>query len=214
MGGDDSQKLLPWRGNSLLSRAQTLPFQRSITLPQNAALRPVQARSHSCWLLRGLPARRHRRLASAVPLAPPNWYHSRPPSTAPHIPVFGAQYPACIYPCPTLQVQPHDCPRMARGQDGSLRLSCMTLTFTAPRRFIPTLSAPAGILLCHPADEIADLPGDRRPAASPSGSPAPVQTEAGAVPADDGLGLDDEQDFVPPGPKAVVFVYRPDRPLK
>ena len=35
--------------------------------------------------------------------------------------------------CATLQVQPHDCPRMARGQDGSLRLSCMTLTFTAPR---------------------------------------------------------------------------------
>lgn len=26
------------------------------------------------------------------------------------ISVFGAQYPACIYPCPTLQVQPHDCP--------------------------------------------------------------------------------------------------------
>ena len=31
-------------------------------------------------------------------------------------------------------------PRMARGQDGSLLLSCMTLSFTTPRRFIPTLS--------------------------------------------------------------------------
>src|SRR3989441_958423 len=30
---------------------------------------------------------------------------------------------------------------MARGQDGSLFLSCMTLTFTTPRRFIPTLSS-------------------------------------------------------------------------
>jgi len=38
--------------------------------------------------------------------------------SAPCIAVFGAQYPACICSCPTLQVQPHDCPRMARGQDG------------------------------------------------------------------------------------------------
>src|SRR5258706_9411790 len=29
---------------------------------------------------------------------------------------------------------------MARGQDGSLLLSCMTLSFTTSRRFIPTLS--------------------------------------------------------------------------
>ena len=29
---------------------------------------------------------------------------------------------------------------MARGQDGSLLLSCVTLSFTTPRRFIPTLS--------------------------------------------------------------------------
>jgi len=40
---------------------------------------------------------------------------------------FGAHqlqgYPACICPCPTLQVQPHDCPHMARGQSGSLFLS-------------------------------------------------------------------------------------------
>ena len=31
-------------------------------------------------------------------------------------------------------------PRMARGQGGSLFLSCMTLSFTTPCRFIPTLS--------------------------------------------------------------------------
>src|SRR5260370_6474435 len=35
-----------------------------------------------------------------------------------------------------LTVRPH----MARGQDGSLLLSCMTLSFTTSRRFIPTLS--------------------------------------------------------------------------
>ena len=42
---------------------------------------------------------------------------------APWISGFRAQYPACIYPCPTLQVQPLDRPRMARGQTGSLFLS-------------------------------------------------------------------------------------------
>src|SRR5207237_150132 len=47
---------------------------------------------------------------------------SRTPS-APWIGDFGAQYPACIYPCPTLQVRPHDCPRMVRRQSGLLLLS-------------------------------------------------------------------------------------------
>src|SRR6266481_864807 len=47
---------------------------------------------------------------------------SRTPS-APCIGDFGAQYPAYIYPCPTLQVRPLDRPRMARGQSGLLRLS-------------------------------------------------------------------------------------------
>jgi hypothetical protein len=28
--------------------------------------------------------------------------------------------------------------QLTRGQDGSLLLSCMTLSFTTPRRFIPT----------------------------------------------------------------------------
>jgi hypothetical protein len=41
MGGDDSQKLLPWRGMSLLSGAQLLPFQGRInTLSQRWALVP------------------------------------------------------------------------------------------------------------------------------------------------------------------------------
>jgi hypothetical protein len=35
-----------------------------------------------------------------------------------------------------------------------------------------------------------------------SGSPTPVETEPGAVPADDGLGLRDDEDVSPAGPKA------------
>ena len=80
--------------------------------------------------------------------------------SASRISVFGAQYPACIYPCPTLQVQPHGCPRMARGQDGSLRLSCMTLSFTTPRRFIPTLTTPERVLTGESTDEFPDLAQD------------------------------------------------------
>src|SRR5215472_11325350 len=38
-------------------------------------------------------------------------------------------------------------PRMVRGQDGSLLLSCMTLSFTTSRRFIPTLTSLVG---CSP----------------------------------------------------------------
>ena len=53
---------------------------------------------------------------------------------------FGAPYPARRYPCPTLQVQPRDCPHMARGQGGSLFLPCTTLPFATPCRFIPALS--------------------------------------------------------------------------
>jgi hypothetical protein len=45
--------------------------------------------------------------------------------------------PSLHIPCRTL---PGRRPRRARGQDGSL-LSCMPLSFTTSRRFIPTLSA-------------------------------------------------------------------------
>ena len=43
-------------------------------------------------------------------------------------------------PCPTLHPPPHDDRRMARGQDGSLLLSCRTLSFPTTCRFIPALS--------------------------------------------------------------------------
>ena len=57
-------------------------------------------------------------------------------------------YPAYMCLFPTLQVHPLSsrCPHMGRGQDGSLLLSCMTLSFTTPRRFIPTLSRPNSLL--------------------------------------------------------------------
>src|SRR5437764_3412682 len=62
----------------------------------------------------------------------------------PETPDFGAQYPACRYPCPTLQVQHCCCPHMARGQGGSLFLPCTTLSFATLCRFIPALSGPWG----------------------------------------------------------------------
>src|SRR6516225_5600881 len=60
-----------------------------------------------------------------------------------------------IYPCPTLRVQPHDCPRMARGQDGSLRsrefferflLTSSRASYIIPDHGLPIESAtdPAG----------------------------------------------------------------------
>src|SRR6516164_3873126 len=77
---------------------------------------------------------------------------------------FGAQYPAYRCPCPTLQVRPRGRPRMARGQDDSLDLSCTTLSFATSSRFIPALSGiaprgPHGTVLepldshgsCHPS---------------------------------------------------------------
>ena len=63
-------------------------------------------------------------------------------TSAPWFEDFGAQYLARIYPCPTLQVRPRDRPRMARGRVGSLFLTRMISSITAPRRFIPTLSLP------------------------------------------------------------------------
>jgi hypothetical protein len=45
--------------------------------------------------------------------------------------------PACLS---TLHVQPCDYPHMTRGQVGSLRLTCTTLSFATSRRFIPAHS--------------------------------------------------------------------------
>src|SRR5580658_10821598 len=42
-------------------------------------------------------------------------------------------------PCRTLRDPPYDVSRMTRGQDGSLLLSCVTLSFTTQCRFSPAL---------------------------------------------------------------------------
>src|SRR6516165_3542627 len=75
---------------------------------------------------------------------------------------FGAQYPAYRYPCPTLQVRPYGRPRMARGQDDSLDLSCTTLSFATPSRFSPALSG-LSPLSCPTCSAHIDI-GRRSPA--------------------------------------------------
>ena len=62
--------------------------------------------------------------------------------------------------------------------------------------------APARVLLRHAPNQNTDLIGDLRPAAARAGSPTPVETETGAVPPDDRLGLHDDEDVRPTGPKA------------
>src|SRR2546430_13254503 len=53
---------------------------------------------------------------------------------------FHGSIPCLHVPLSTLRVQPCDCPRMTRGQVGSLRLTCTTLAFATSRRFIPAHS--------------------------------------------------------------------------
>src|SRR6266849_2982187 len=55
--------------------------------------------------------------------------------------LFRSSIPSLHVPLSTLRRQPCGSPRMTRGQDGSLLLSCVTLSFTTPRRFIPAHSA-------------------------------------------------------------------------
>jgi hypothetical protein len=51
--------------------------------------------------------------------------------------LFRSSIPCLHVPLSTLRWQPYGWPRMTRGQDGSLCLSCVTLSFTTPRRFYP-----------------------------------------------------------------------------
>ena len=56
------------------------------------------------------------------------------------------------------------------------------------------------VLLCQSSDQSANLLGDLRSSDALPGSPAPIETEAGAVPADHGFGFDQDQDVRPAGP--------------
>ena len=143
--------------------------------------------SMHAWGLRLRRTAAHSRLR-----APPCCLPVRETPSASCISVFGAHYPACVCPCPTLRVRPRGRPRMARGQDGSLRLSCVTLSFTAPRRFIPTLSSPQGIFLRHPLDQLTNLGTNSRPAQlPPPRKPTPIEPKSRTMPPDDGLRLHD-----------------------
>ena len=57
--------------------------------------------------------------------------------------------------------------------------------------------APLCILIRQASDQNMNFFGDLRPASARSGAPVPVKAESGAVPADDGFGLDDNQNFGP-----------------
>jgi len=61
-------------------------------------------------------------------------------------------------------------------------------------------SAPGGVLARHPPDDLEHVAIDSAPAATRA--QAPVEPEAGAMPADDGLGLDHDQRIGPARPKA------------
>src|SRR4030081_3347762 len=61
--------------------------------------------------------------------------------------------------------------------------------------------SPVRILRRQSSDQRPDLLSDLRPTASPAGSPTPVQSEAGTVPADDGLGFHDHEHVAPARPE-------------
>ena len=62
--------------------------------------------------------------------------------------------------------------------------------------------SPAQVLFRQASDQNTNLVVDLWSAAAWPGAPTPVETEAGAVPADDGLGLHDEEDVGSAGPTA------------
>jgi len=60
--------------------------------------------------------------------------------------------------------------------------------------------APICILIGQAPDQNANLFGDLRSAPAGTGAPTPVEAESGAMPPDDGFGLDDKENFGPTGP--------------
>src|SRR3989442_9115185 len=62
---------------------------------------------------------------------------SRWTTSALRIDLFRSSISRLHVPLSTLHEQPCDWPRMTRGQGGSLRLPCVTLSFTTPYRFLP-----------------------------------------------------------------------------
>jgi hypothetical protein len=60
--------------------------------------------------------------------------------------------------------------------------------------------SPILVLMRKSSDQNANLLGDLGSSAGWAGPPAPIETEAGAVPADHRVGFDEDQDVRPAGP--------------
>jgi hypothetical protein len=62
-------------------------------------------------------------------------------------------------------------------------------------------SAPVGILFGHTGDQLLQFLGNSGATAACPGAPAPVETKAGAVPCDNSLRFDNQEDIGPARPK-------------
>ena len=81
-----------------------------------------------------------------------------------------------------------------------------------PKFSVDLGGSPIRVLFSQASDQNTNLIGDLRAATAWPGSPTPVETETGAVPADDRLGLHDEEDVGPVGLKAAEG--RPEEPVQ
>ena len=96
-----------------------------------------------------------------------------------------------------------------------------TMKPSFPQFAVDPGGSPDGILCRHASDESANLLAGPRPTAPRPGTPAPVETKTGAVPADDGLGFHDDEDLAPAAPatpecrpeESVQGVHRWPRPF-
>ena len=71
---------------------------------------------------------------------------------------------------------------------------------------------PIRIFFRQAADQRSNFFGDLGPATTGPGAPTPVKAKAGAMPADDGLRLYDDQNVGPAGPEATQS--RPEKPVE
>ena len=97
---------------------------------------PVHRVFIHAWGLR--PRGAARNLAVSIPFILPS---AQPDSVGAPVRLFRGSIPSLYVPLLTLHAAPYDTSRMTRGQDGSLLLSCVTLSFTTRRRFSPAHQA-------------------------------------------------------------------------
>src|SRR6266852_4953460 len=111
---------------------------RPVRFRTRAAAGSLGSRTWSFYTCSGLRLRRAGPELAYRPLP-----YCLPSSVTPSAP-WNARFRSSIQslhmPLSTLPVQRYRRPHMTRGQDGLLGLSCRTLSFLTPCRFIPTLS--------------------------------------------------------------------------